>query len=217
MWTDRQAALGDSRRVAERQVALGAGIFAQLPDNDEYLQFRIIAGGRLDALTVLRDLFEEMRGRFMNRILDQRLTEDPLRLGSVQLAKQLVEKIALFETGTQSATLTTEHTDSDSEETGIDLDSKLGKFIAKFQRERSEKSGVQVSLRTPTALDLAEVCGIMAETLIRQKLVRHILVLMDDVDLLEGYVSQEQNGRHSGRCSPTPSASFKMPLALMSF
>jgi hypothetical protein len=175
---------------------LARRIFAGLPDNDTRLQFRINAGGRLEALAVLRDLFEEMRGRFLNRILDQRLTEDPVRSRDVQLAKQLVEKIALFDPATESATLTLEQEDRESGDAGVELGgTRLGKFIAKFQRERSEKRAVEVSLRPPTAVDLAEVCGIMAETLLRHKLVSHVLVLMDDVDLLEGYVSQQQNAR----------------------
>ena len=176
---------------------LARRIFAELPDNDQRLQFRILAGGRLEAITVMRELFEEFRGRFLDRIFDQRLKNDPLRSGQTRFVKQLVEKIAMFEPGTQSVTLTSEESSKEAVEAGLEIGcgTLLGKFIGKFQAERAEKGTVQLALRQPTAADLAEVCGIMAETLLSQKLIQHVLVLMDNVDLLEEYVSAEQNAR----------------------
>ena len=50
-------------------------------------------------------------------------------------------------------------------------------------------------MRTPTPADLADVCGIIVETLVRYKLIEHALILLDDVDLLEAYVSPERNAR----------------------
>ena len=176
---------------------LARRIFAALPDTDLRPQFRIVAGGRLNAINVMRELFEEMRGRFLNRILDQRLTDDPLRFVDVQIAKQLVEEVGLFQSGVTSVTLSVEHSSTDTGDIGLELGggTKLAKFVAKFQSQRAEKNAVNLTLRPPTPADLAEVCGIMAETLLRRKLIRHILILMDDVDLLEGYVSPDQNAR----------------------
>jgi hypothetical protein len=184
---------------------LARRIFAELPDTDHRFQFRVFAGGQLEALSVMRDLFEQFKGRFLTRLLDQRLETNPLEVTEVQLAKQLVEKIGLFESGTQSATLTYEEARRKSREIGGEFGTTigptfagtvLGKFIAKFQTERSDKAAIQLSLRPPTAADLADVCGIMVETLRRQRLVRHVLVLMDDVDLLESYVSPQQNAKY---------------------
>jgi hypothetical protein len=185
---------------------LARRIFAELPDTDQRFQFRVFAGGRLEAIAVMRDLFEQFKGRFLNRLLAVHGGPiDPLMIPEVQVAKQLVEKIGLFEAGTQSATLTYEEAHRKARELGGELGTTLapgmfgavlGKFIAKFQTERSDKTAVQLALRTPTAADLADVCGIMAETLLRHGLVRHVLVLMDDVDLLESYVSPQQNAKH---------------------
>lgn len=176
---------------------LARRIFAQLPETDQCLQCRISTGGRLDAIAVLRDLFEELRGRFFNRILDQRHADDPLRFVEVRLAKQLIEKIALFENTTQAATLTMEESRREAEEASLDLlgGTLLAKFLAKAQTERIHKNAIQLALRPPTALDLAEVCGIMIQTLLQRKLVRHVMILMDDVDLLETYLSPERNAR----------------------
>lgn len=172
-------------------------IFAALPDTDERLQIRIAAGGRLDAIAVMRDLFEQFRGRFLNRLLDPRLPVEVSRSGDVMVVRALVEKISLFEPAAQSATLSMEKLSQQSEEYSLELGGSpwLAKFVSKFRKDNSNKSGLQLTLRQPTPSDLAEICGIMAETLLRHSLVRHVLVLMDDVDLLESYISPVQNAK----------------------
>jgi hypothetical protein len=52
-----------------------------------------------------------------------------------------------------------------------------------------------MTLRPPGVSDLACYCGVMVDTLWRQGLVREVVILVDDVDLLEGYQSPDHNGQ----------------------
>jgi hypothetical protein len=176
---------------------LARRIFADIPPRKDRIQCLIPSGGRLDALAVMRDLFETLRGEYKSRIWDQTLTEDPLKQPAVQLVEQLVEKIGMFASGVQAVELTHEAGERDSVDLGAELGGAplLFKFLTKYQTERTQKNAIKVTLRAPVALDLAEVCGIMVEALLRLQLVKHALILVDDVDLLEGYVSAQQNAR----------------------
>jgi len=71
----------------------------------------------------------------------------------------------------------------------------VSKFLAKYQTETERKRAIKLSLRPPTPGDLAEVCGIMLETLLTVKRINHALILVDDIDLLETYQSPTQNAR----------------------
>jgi hypothetical protein len=176
---------------------LARRIFAGMPSRQERAQFLVPSGGRLDAVAVLRDLFEQLRGEYSNRVWDERLSESPLKQPTIALVNQLIEKMALFKNDVQTVELTDEAGQRDSVDIGAELGGAplLFKFLTKYQTEQTRKNAIKVSLRPPTALDLAEVCGVMVETLLRLKLLEHALILMDDVDLLEGYLSPEQNAR----------------------
>lgn len=116
----------------------------------------------------MRMLFENLRGEFGWRIQDVTLADDPRRATALKLVTELIEKVALFFGGAEKATITVEEGTRDAVEVGLEIGGapRLMKFLAKFQSERTEKQSVQVMLRNPTPLDLAEVCGIMAETLV---------------------------------------------------
>jgi hypothetical protein len=176
---------------------LARRIFADMPNKDDRLQCLIPSGGRLDAVAVMRDLFEDLRGKYKNRILDQRRGDNLLQQPLVSLADQLIDKIGLFRNDVQAVELTSEATQRDSFDLGTELGGAplLFKFLTKYQTEQTQKNAIKLTLRPPTPLDLAEVCGIMVEVLLRFKLLKHALILVDDVDLLEGYVSAQQNAR----------------------
>src|SRR5262249_41843285 len=53
----------------------------------------------------------------------------------------------------------------------------------------------QVVLKAPTAEMLAELCGVIIETLMGLKLADHLLVLVDDVDLLDPTAPTAQQAR----------------------
>ncbi len=176
---------------------LARRIFADMPSSALRLQCLISSGGRLDALTVLRDLFEVLRGEFKTRILDERLAASPLKNPDVRLVLQLIEKVGLFTSDVQAVELSSEEGERSAGDLGAELGGAplLFKFLAKYQAERTQKNTVKLVLRPPTPLDVAEVCGIMVETLLRLQLLKHALLLIDDVDLLEGYVNPQQNAR----------------------
>jgi hypothetical protein len=176
---------------------LARRIFAELPSTGGRIQCIIPCGGRLDAMILMRELFEDLRGQYKNRLLDQRMDDNPLAQPIVALAEQLIDKIALFKNDVQAVELTYEAASKKSFDLGTELGGAplLLKFLTKIQTEQSSKNSVKVTLRPPTPLDLAEVCGIMVETLLRLGRLRHALILVDDVDLIEGYISSQQNAR----------------------
>jgi hypothetical protein len=176
---------------------LARRIFAEFPSNKERIQFLIPAKEKLQALAVMKQMFEELHGEFGARVYDQRLPEDYSLKPQVCLVNQLISKISLFTPETQTVTLTLEGGAKNTAEGGFELGGAplLAKFLAKVQTERTEKQSIQVALRPPTPLDLAQVCGIMIEALLRLRLINHALILVDDVDLLEGYASPQQNAR----------------------
>jgi hypothetical protein len=133
----------------------------------------------------------------MRRVSDQRLEEDLLKKPLVDLVRQLIERIALFQNDVQSVELSTEASRREALDIGGELDAAplLSKFLAKYQTETARKSAIKLSLRPPTPGDLAEVCGIMLETLLTVKRINHALILVDDIDLLETYQSPTQNAR----------------------
>lgn len=177
---------------------LARRIVAEFPSNNRRIQFLVTAKERLEAMIVMRQLFETLHGEFARRIDDQRLEVDLRRQPRVDLVRQLIDRIGLFAADVQGVELTIEKSSRESFELGAELSSAplLAKFLAKYQSERTSKNGVKLNLRPPTPADLAAVCGIMVETLLAFKLINHCLVLVDDVDLLETYKSPSENARH---------------------
>lgn len=62
---------------------------------------------------------------------------------------------------------------------------KLLEFCLGFGSETGEGKRTEVKLAPPTAKELAEKCGLILDTLKRLGLLDHILILVDDVDLLD--------------------------------
>jgi hypothetical protein len=101
----------------------------------------------------------------------------------------------MFLNEAQSATITREKGDEATLEVGGELTGLLGKLLGKYQSRESAKEARQIVLKPPTAQTLAEVCGVMVETLMRHKLAEHLLVLVDDVDLLDYAAPSPQQAR----------------------
>lgn len=177
---------------------LARRIIAEFPSTRKRIQFLVTAKERLEAMTVMRQLFETLHGEFRTRIADQRLEDDLFRHPRVSFVCQLIDKISLFETDVQTVELTTEQSSRESLDIGGELSGAplLSKFVAKYQTEQNSKNAVKLNLRPPTPSDLAAVCGIMVETLLALKLINHALILVDDIDLLETYKSPTENARH---------------------
>jgi hypothetical protein len=174
---------------------LARRIFADLPNDHQRIQLIIPAREKIEALRVMANLFRELLGHFRHRTQDQRLPDPVYQEDDVRLVDRLIDRMELFLNEAESATVTTEQSGKRTLEVGGELSGLLGKLLGKYQSEQTEKGTRQVVLKAPTAATLAEVCGVMVEALLRHKLVRHLLVLVDDVDLLEGYQSPQQNAR----------------------
>ena len=177
---------------------LARRILVDLPHGKRRPQLVIRARGRMDALVVMWNLLERLNGEFCWRTEDETLPDSPVAIPKVQLISKLMREAAIFlRDGAETATITFEESTKKALETGLDagVPTKLLRFLAKFRTEQSEKRSLQVALRNPTPRDLAELCGIMAETLLDLKLIDHLLILVDDIDLLEAYISVEHNGR----------------------
>src|SRR5205085_8513094 len=111
------------------------------------------------------------------------------------LVNNLIERMMLFLDEAQTATVTHERADESTIEVGGELSVLLDKFVGKFQSKNASKEARQIILKPPTAETLAELCGIMLETLMDLQLTDHLLVLVDDVDLLDPTASTVQSAR----------------------
>lgn len=176
---------------------LARRILAALPHGPKRLQITVDAREQHEAVAVMRQIFERLYGEFGWRVQNQLLAYDASREPVVQLVDDLSQKMRMFFGGAEKATVTIEQGSRNAAELGLEMGggSRLFKFLGKFQSEVTEKQSLAVTLRDPTPLDLADLCGIMVETLLRLKLVEHVLFLIDDVDLLSGYVNEKQNAK----------------------
>jgi hypothetical protein len=146
---------------------LARRIFSELPDRDDRIQLIIPAREKIEALLVMADLFHELVGHFRRRTQDQRLPEPVYQQDDVRLVDQLIDKIDLFLNEAQSATVTTERGSEEVLEVGGEVTGLLGKLLGKYQSKESEKQSRQVVLKPPDATTLAEVCGVLVDTLLR--------------------------------------------------
>ena len=175
---------------------LARRILAGLPASKKRIVLQIPARERISAALVMRQLFEKLNGEFCWRIDDQTLPQVPSVNPHIRAISRIAEQFRLFYGGGAAvATVTVDHASKEGGEVGTEVNGKLVKFIARYQTEQTQKHSLAVQLRHPTESDLAEFCGLMADALVQFRLVDHILLLIDDVDLLEGYVNKEQNAR----------------------
>jgi len=79
---------------------------------------------------------------------------------------------------------------------GLDTSLKiLTSTILKFGFKESKKTGMTIKMKAPTATDYAFYCMLISEVLVFNKMCPHVLILIDDVDLIKGYKDQNTNGR----------------------
>jgi hypothetical protein len=164
---------------------LARRILAEFKPHPKRVQLLIPARDRVEAILVMADIFRQVVGMFRERTQDQRLDEPVAGRPDVRLVNNLIERMTLFLDEAQTATLTHERATDSSIEVGGELNFLLGKFLGKFQSKDSSKEARQVILKPPTGETLAELCGVMLETLMDLGLADHLLVLVDDVDLLD--------------------------------
>ena len=171
---------------------LARRIFADLPKSKSRIKLMIPAREKVEAILVMGHLFRELLGYFRNLTQDQTLPEQVWLQEDVRLVDRLIDKMELFLNQAQSATITTETSGKDRLEVGGNFTGLLAQFLGKYAVEKTQSETRQIILKPPTAETLAQVCGVMVELLLRKKLIKHVLVLVDDVDLLEGGNTSEQ-------------------------
>jgi hypothetical protein len=133
----------------------------------------------------MSDLFRQLLGYFRRLTQDQSLPRIVADLPDVLLVDRLIERMDLFLNDAESATVTREQGAESTFEVGCEASGLIAKFLGKYQTKESVKESRQIILKPPTAQTLSEVCGVMVDTLLRHKLISHLLVLVDDVDLLD--------------------------------
>ncbi len=174
---------------------LARRILIDLPENRDRLHIVVPAREQLSALKVMRAVFRELIGPFRERINDQRRPEPIDRPDAVRVLDDIVDRTEQLLREGQTATESTERGDEVSVEGGIEFGGFLGRLTSKLLSKSTSKTGRQLVIRAPDAFRVAEICRAMIEALIIRKLVRHILFLIDDVDLLEGYRTPTRNGQ----------------------
>jgi len=175
---------------------LARRIMASLPKNKKRLQLYVPARERLEALAVMTNLFEQIRFDFSSRINNVRNHQIIQNNPWIHLTIELIGQISLFiGHTTESVTIKISETLKNGLNLGLNLHiiPKVVEFFAAFSSEQSETKATELKLRPPNAVDMAEYCGIMIDTLMNLKLLNHLLILIDDIDLLEGYVDQTRN------------------------
>jgi|GEM_PF-6795601 len=174
---------------------LARRILAEFRPNSRRLQLLIRARDMVEALLVMADVFRQVVYLFRDRTRNERLLEPVAGRPDVGLVNNLIERMLLFLNEAQTATETREKSAETTLEVGGELSGLLGKFVGKFQSKDVGKETRQVVLKPPTAEMLAELCGIILETLIALGLADHLLVLVDDVDLLDPAAPTAQQAR----------------------
>jgi hypothetical protein len=164
---------------------LARRILAELRANPKRLKFLVPAREKIEAILVMADLFRQLLGHFRCLTQDQRLPQTVADLPDVRLVDQLIERMEMFLDEAQSATMTREQGAETTLEIGGEISGLLAKLLGKYQAKEASKETRQIVLKSPTAQTLAELCGVMVEALFQHKLITHLLVLVDDVDLLD--------------------------------
>ncbi len=174
---------------------LARRILAEFKAKPQRIKMLIPAREKIEALLVMADLFGQLVGEFRRLTSDDRLSPPVKDLPDIRLVDDLIEQMRLFLDTAQSATITRERSDEATLEVGGELSGLLGKLLGKYQSRDANKQTRQVVLKPPTPERLAEVCGVIVEKLMQYKLAEHLLVLVDDVDLLDYSAASPQQAR----------------------
>lgn len=172
---------------------------------DKKYHFIVVsARERLDAFEVVKLLFEQLRTLYRDLRRDVNFSVDslpePIRTHAettLSVVDQIVDRVSHFiEQGTE----TLEFSFNESEVKALQGQATLSIpkiFKLSVQASRSQQDGTaqKVVFRQPSIDDLTSFCQSIIDTLSWVKLLDHVLILVDDIDLLEGY----QDPAHSGQ------------------
>jgi hypothetical protein len=171
-------------------------LFARFRESDKRLRIEVPARNRGDALAVIRAIFERLRDEFYG-YFNGELAGDVVGEQFMQLTATIVGGFDFFwgpgGMTADSMKLTTNWERADT----VANEAAVFRLAAKFQNTSKSGGGTELTLRPPSALLLAEACGVIVDALNRAGLLDHVLVLVDDVDLVARYNSPQDNGRVS--------------------
>lgn len=174
---------------------LARRIILGLPKSGKRKYIIIPSRERLNATEVMKVLFEKLKEIYYQCINSQEKGKGQYRK-SIIAVNEIIDKVSSFPPGADEVTLTLSESTKETVDVGVDIGiiPQIFNFISKLSVDWTEENSRSVKLRTPTARDYAEYCSLMSNILIHFKLLKHICVLVDDVDLLEGYVDMTRNG-----------------------
>jgi len=176
---------------------LARRVFYELPGSSKRARVIVSARERLEARNVMRLLFEEVREIFDQRT-GQNEPEEPVGRGLLELTRLLVDRVAnFFGQPSENLTISFEESQAKTIEIGTKLSivPKIFSLMGRYRGQAGTKEGMQLILRPPTASDLAEYIAGMIDTMRRLGVLTHILILLDDVDLIEGFAEDLAPGR----------------------
>jgi hypothetical protein len=176
---------------------LARRILADLQSGADIVTCVIPARERLQAAQVMSTLFERIASEFTSRQSQQSLLGRLLKDPEVEVVQDIVDRVQALSTECEGIDLTFTEATRTAFEAGGDMTyiPTIFKILAKVGREQSDGKTTVFKLRRPNAEDYARYCAIVIDILARKFDVNEVLVLVDDVDLLEGYSDQNRNGR----------------------
>lgn len=174
---------------------LARRIMLDLPRSNKRRQVLIAARERLQAVRVMWNLLDEVTNIFAVSLVHIDLSNSPL-LGPVDLVRQILERLDHFRLGADGLTLSLDETQRKSVEGGLKVGiAKVFEIALKSGWDTQRKDGTNLSLRAPDARMLSEYVAMIVDILLRLGVLDHLLVVVDDVDLIESYEDADHNGR----------------------
>ncbi|MBF0136294.1 MAG: hypothetical protein H7833_13460 [Magnetococcus sp. DMHC-1] len=177
-------------------------------DAKDAWQIIVQARDRLDAVQVMQKIFDGLLGFYHACLVDARFPElSPDDKNFVQSTTELMDEVVKFSGGASSLVWKFSHNTTASLTGGIQAGPKIFKVLANLGMGGGSGEEVSLTLAPPTPERYALYCGTMVDTLLRVGRLRHLLVLVDDADLLEVEirrpVSQEDKDRNQQRARLT--------------
>lgn len=174
---------------------LARRIMLDLPKSKKRHQVLIAARERLQAVRIMWELLNEAADIFANSVVEIDLSDSLLR-GQVELVRQILERLDQFRIGADGLTLSLDETQRQSVEGGLKLGvPRVFQIAVKSGWNTQRKDGASLNLRAPDARMLSEYVAMIVDILRRLDKLDHLLVVVDDVDLIESYEDADHNGR----------------------
>ncbi|MBF0311372.1 MAG: hypothetical protein HQL56_17790 [Magnetococcales bacterium] len=173
-------------------------IFLEFANQPGHHQVTVLAREKLDAIRVMRKLFEKVHEGFRDAL--QTITFDGLPdflRTRVHNVTQIMRDVDYFGTGSDRITLSIGSSTFFDLKAGIDSASASNymKLVATLGAGRTDSEQTTLSLRPPTSEDYAFYISLMVDILSQLDRGDHWLILVDDADLLENEFKNSPEAR----------------------